>query len=81
MSPQVAMGRRALDHFRLRLREHLRALEVVNQRKQRSRRQHLDAAGPGRLAALRFRADQTAPRGVGPDRGRQHAGHGRQRAV
>jgi hypothetical protein len=38
------------------------------------RRQDVEALGPGRLAALRRRADQAAPAGQGVDRRRQHPG-------
>ena len=58
-----------------------RALEVVDQREQVRRRQHLDPPGPGRLAALRGRADQPAVLARRMDRRRQHAGHRRDRAV
>ena len=42
----------------LRRGQHLGAAEMVDQRQQVGGRQHLDAPGPGRLAALARRADQ-----------------------
>ena len=54
---------------------------MVDQGEQVGRRQHVDAAGPGRLAALRGRADQAEPARRGGDGGGQHAGDRVQRAV
>ena len=48
-------------NWRLGRRQHLAALEMIDQRDQRRRRQHLEPARPGRLAAAGRRADQPAP--------------------
>ena len=53
--------------------QHLRAFDVVDQRQQRSRRQHIDIAGPGGLSALFGGAHDPAPGGVGADGGGQDA--------
>ena len=66
---------RDLGQRRLGRGQHLGALEMVDQGEQGVRRQDLDAARPGRLAALGRRADQPALAGVGVDRRRQHPGH------
>ena len=66
---------------RLRRGQHLGAAEMVDQRQQVGRRQHLDPPGPGRLAALAGRADQPQVAGRGADRRRQHAGDRVERAV
>ena len=63
-------------HLRTRPGEDLAALEVIDQRDDGGRRQHLDLAGPGRLAALGRGADQAAPGGRGRDGRGQHAGDG-----
>ncbi len=48
-------------HPRLGRAQHLAAAKMVDQRQQRRRRQNIDPAGPGRLAAGRFGADYAAP--------------------
>ena len=68
--------------FGLRPRQHLRALEVIDQRDQRARRRRSPGRGrPGGFRAAGRRADQPAPRRVGGDRRRQHARDRRDRAV
>lgn len=61
--------------------QNLQTLEMVDQREQARRRQDLDLAGPGGLAAGRRRADQAQPRGMRADGGRQHPRDRRDRAV
>ena len=71
-----------LVHFRLRARQHLRAFEVVGDLDQRIRRDDLDVrARPGRFRAAGRRADQALLARIRPDRRRQDAGHGRDRAI
>ena len=62
-------------------RQHLGAAEMVDQAQQVGRRQDVDPAGPGGLAALagRDRSGRVARRGG--DRRRQHAGDRVQRAI
>ena len=72
----------ALMHPRLRPRQHLRAFEVVGDLDQRIGGDDLDiGAGPGRLRAAGRRADQAFVARIGADRGRQHAGHRRDRSI
>ena len=54
---------------------------MIDQRQQRGWGQHVEIAGPGRLAAAGRGADQAALASHGVDRGRQHAGNRSQRAV
>ncbi len=77
---QIDRRHRLLGHLRHRFGQQLRAFEMIDQRQQRGRRQHLGAR-PGRLAALRRRADQAALLLVGRHRRGQHAGHRRQPAI
>ena len=79
---QVEMRRLRLVHFRLRARQHLRALEMVGDLDQRFCRDDLDiGAGPGGFRSARRRTDQAFLARIRADRGRQHARHGRDRAV
>ncbi len=76
--------RRALDLADLRARphQHLRALEVVGELDQRARRDDLHlGARPGGLRPAPIGADQPFAARIGADRGRQHARHGRDRAI
>ena len=69
-------------HLRLRARQHLRAFKVVGDLDQRMRGHDLDVpARPGRLRAAGSRTDQPLLARVRPDRRRQHARDGRDRAV
>ncbi|KPF64605.1 hypothetical protein IP69_18185 [Bosea sp. AAP35] len=66
----------------LRPRHHLRALEMVGELDQRTRREDVDIGrGPGGLRARRVRADQALPPAIGGDCRRQHASHRRDRAI
>ena len=78
---QVEAGGARRRQFRLGRRQQLRALEMVDDRQQVRRRDDLDLAGPGRLAAARARADDAGVARRGRERGDQDAGHRRQRAV
>ena len=79
---QLGVVRRMLGQTRDRRAQHLRAVEVVDQREQARRRQDLDvAAQPGGLAAARRRADQAELARRGGDRGRQHARDAQNRAI
>ena len=82
-APRRGRARRALRRRRPASGgvQHLGAAEMVDQRQQVGRREHLDPAGPGRLAALRWRADQPELARRGADRRGQHAGHRVERAV
>ena len=66
---------------RFRRGQHLRALDVIDQRQQRRRRQHVDIAGPGGFPALNGGTHDAAPGGIGADRRRQHARHRRKTPV
>ncbi len=71
-----------LADFRLRPRQHLRALEMVGELDERGRRDDLDLrARPRGLRPARGRADQAFAARVGADRRRQHARDRRDRAV
>ncbi len=61
--------------------QNLRALEVVDDRQKRGRRQHLDPAGPGGLAARGDRADEALALRRSAERRGQHARHRLQAAV
>ena len=79
---QVEMRRLRLVNFRLRARQHLRALEVIGDLDQRFCRNDLDVgACPGGFRSARRGTDQAFLAPVRADRGRQYAGHGRDRAV
>ena len=60
----------------LRGREHARALEMGHEREKVGRRDDLDVARPGRLGALRGRADETHLARRGVEGGEEHAGRG-----
>ncbi len=71
-----------LADFRLRAREHLRALEMIGELNERQRRDDLDLRrGPGCFRPAGRRTNQTLPARIGADRRRQHAGHGCDAAV
>ena len=73
----VEVGHRArgLEDFRLRPRQHLRALEMVGELDQRRSRDDLDlGACPGRFGPACSRTDQPFPARIGADSGRQDAG-------
>src|SRR6185312_155700 len=79
---QIEMRRFRLVYFRLRAREHLRALEMVGDLDQRLCRDDLDiGTGPGGFGSARRRTDQAFLARVGADRGRQYAGHRSDRAI
>jgi hypothetical protein len=79
---QVELCRLRLMDLRLRPRQHLRALEVIGDLDQRVRCDDLDVrARPGGLGAADGWADQALLACIGPDRRRQHARNGRDRAV
>ena len=79
---QVEQRFRALMDFRLRPRQHLRALEMVGDLDQRIGRDDLDVgAGPRRLRAAGGGTDQAFVARIGADRRRQHARHRRDRSV
>ena len=70
------------EDLRLRPRQHLRALEMVGELDERRRRDDFDlGAGPGGFRPARRRAHQTFVARIGADRGRQHAGDRRDRAI
>ena len=72
----------ALANFRLRPREHLRALEMVGELDERAGSDDVDlGTGPGGFRPTLGRADQTLPARIGADRGRQDAGDRGNRAV
>jgi hypothetical protein len=74
------LGARA--NLRLRPQQHLRSLDVVGELDQRARRDDLHVgARPGGLRPAGGRADQALLGRVGADRGRQHAGDRRDRAI
>ena len=71
-----------LVHFRLRARQHLRALKMVGDLDQRFCRDDLDIrARPGGFRAACRGTDQAFLARIGADRGRQYARHRRDRAV
>ena len=79
---EIGQGPALARHGRLGPRHHLRALEMIGELDQRAWRQDVDIGRrPGRLRTGRSRADQPLPAIIGRDRGRQHAGDGRDRAV
>lgn len=78
---EVEVVGRGLLQRRPKRRQHLAALEVVDQRQQAARREDVDALGLGCLAALGRRADEAEPAGEGVDRRRHHAGDRRDAAV
>ena len=68
--------------FRLRARQQLRAAEMIGELDERARRHDLHlGARPGGFRAASGRADEALLARIGPDRGRQHAGDRRDRAV
>ena len=70
------------QNFRLRPRQHLRALEMIGELDQRACGDNLDfRAGPGRFGSASGRADQAVTTGIGPNGGRQDAGDGCDRTV
>jgi hypothetical protein len=72
---QLGIVRRALGKARERRAQHLRAIEVVDQREQAGASQDLDvAAEPSGLAAARSRTDQAELARRRGDRCGQHAG-------
>lgn len=69
-------------HGGLRPRHHLRALEVVGELDERTRREDVDVRGrPGGFRPRRRRADQALSPVIGRNRGRQDAGNRRDRTV
>ena len=82
MSARSRTAGRDFEDFRLRPRQHLRALEMIGQLDQRSRRDDLDfRARPGRFRSAFRRADQTFAARIRADGSRQHAGDRRDRAI
>ena len=82
MSARSSAGPFEFEDFRLRPRQHLGALEMIGELNERGRRDDLDfGARPGRFRPARRRAHQTLAARIGADRGRQHAGHRRNRSV
>ena len=70
------------EDFRLRPRQHLRALEMVGELNERRGSDDLDfGARPGRFRPAGRRAHQALAARIGPDGGGQDAGHGRDRTV
>ncbi len=74
---QVEPGGARRRQLRLGRRQELGALEMVDDRQQVRRRDDLDLAGPGRLAAAFGRADDAAVARRRGERRQQHAGHRR----
>ena len=74
---QIGIDRFGRFEFRHGRSQHLRALEVIDQRDQALRRQHMQPFDPGGLASLRRGTDQRPPARMRADRRRQHAGDGR----
>jgi hypothetical protein len=63
---EVESDASCLEDFRLRPREHLRAIEVVGELDERRRRDDLDlGARPRRFRPARGRADQAFASGIG----------------
>jgi hypothetical protein len=79
---EVESDASCLEDFRLRPREHLRALEVVGELDERGRRDDLDlGARPRRFRPARGRTDQAFAAGIGADGGGKDAGDRGDRAV
>ena len=79
---QIGQGAARRRDGGLRPSHDLRALEVVGELDQRTRRQDVEvAARSGRLRPRRGRADQPEPAFMGGHRGGQHAGDGGDRPV
>ena len=69
-------------NVRLRPRQRLHALEVIDERQEMRRREDVDVfARPGRFGTGRLRADEALAHRVGADGGRQRAGNGADRTV
>ena len=70
------------ENFRLRPRQHLRALEMIGELNERRRRDDFDVgARPGGFRPAGRRAHQAFAARIGADGGGQHAGDRRDRAV
>jgi hypothetical protein len=70
------------EDFRLWPRQHLRAFEMIGELDERRGGDDLDfGARPGRFRSAGGRAHQALAARIGADRGRQHAGHRRDRAI
>ncbi len=79
---EIEHGPLHFQNFRLRPRQHLRALEMIGELNERRRRDDLDfGARPGRFRSAHRRTHQTLAARIGADGGRQHAGDRRNRAV
>jgi hypothetical protein len=78
---QIEPGGARRRQLRLGRRQQLGALEMVDDRQEARRRDDLNIAGPGRLAAAIGRADDAAVARGGGERGEQHSGDPGQRAV
>ena len=79
---EIERRARAGADLRLRPQQHLRALHVVGELNERRRRHDLHlGARPRGFRPARGRTDQALAVRIGADRGRQHAGDRRDRAV
>lgn len=79
---KIGQRTRLPGHCGFRPGHHLRALEVVGELDQRTRRENVDiGGGPGGFGAGSLRADQPLAPAIGRNRRRQHAGHRRDRTV
>ena len=78
---EVEPGRARRREPRLGRRQQLGSLEMIDDRQEARRRDHLHLARPGRLAAAFGRADDAAAAARRRQCREQHAGNARQRAV